>query len=32
MNTVSVLWFPGQNLMIIDGEILVGQPDAKDLS
>jgi hypothetical protein len=22
---------PGQNLMIIDGEILVGQPDAKDI-
>ena len=22
---------PGQNLMIIDGEILVGEPDAKDI-
>lgn len=22
---------PGQNLMIIDGEVLVGQPDAKDI-
>ena len=26
-------WFmvPGQNLIIIDGEILVGEPDAKDI-